>query len=358
MAEIVVSRPALELLEDFERKGGLLGLLIDLKENYPKKLCEEASKIWYEAFKRERVITPKNFGISFAVFSSAYARAKGKRKEELAPYYEKFRELWNRFKTLRDVLFRRIDRLIAWGREVYNMNKDYPYKHFLRALHNWIKEVYEFVEYNKNIFPDHDIVKYYNKCIQAYLDVSVEYVGTNPRHLEHIFTALVHIETLIHYSPIYDGRDWEEVGEIPSPLARCFNDILPQLTFEVNYDHLFPGSKNFLPDWSFDYADPPLNVNAEVYRLAKGMEDVKIFEAHQVGYDIKNCIAELKDFKQLFVGNFIIYDHDYGTVRVEMIFRLPWDWSALEYDTIRRYIEITMEPTKRGGRPRWAGKPI
>jgi len=310
-----------ELVEELEEKGGLLGVLKEVLNKY-NELGKEATKIWREAFRGSKVrISTNRIGVYYALMKAQYKRAKRHRKRELEKYLKEFENLYNIYKSI-DA--EEIRRLIRKGSYVYRLSSA-EYNVFLKKLHEWIAEVWNYFVPKKDelsrIDMLKDVYKFVDKMILTVIDFSTVYTGEkNPAEYEFILSCFIHVENYVHYSAEY----YEPTGKLPIAIAYLV-EVMEALAEDVDYACVYPTVH--VGNWEDEFYT----------NIISGLKDRDIeflLKVGQFGYDLQNDVEELESLEDKFPSEFIVYDYMRGVVRRYLTAILEWDFLKLSISEI------------------------
>ncbi|MGC9133446.1 MAG: hypothetical protein ACP5GJ_03550 [Nanopusillaceae archaeon] len=361
---------ARDLIDDYKKRDGLLGLLREFRDKLINDFQNEFTRIWKEAFPSSNieVIPLEAVGRFLGVFVSAYTRARKDRKAKLDPYLKEFTDLYNRYRNIMsNITFGQLLRLIATGERLRETINGTTYMEFLVRLHDWIDEiVFIFKMSEQNIRPYFpDIYNYYDKMVKVLVDVSTDYVGgVWEGAFEFIFGGFIHLDNFMYeVTNDLDIGTWE-------PFVYYIVKLIKILAIAAGYDVVFPPDF-FSPeesssgygaagDWEYllrVYPKESIGTDA-----AKITEDTLLSMAAQVGVDVKDDVAELKkadkDLRRMvdeFPAYFYVVALTGGMYRERVVYKgyIPWDFLAYPIQEIAnklQKIKYAVRPRRRGHR--------
>jgi hypothetical protein len=349
---------ARDLIDQYRKRNGLLGLLREFRNRLTTTFSNQATQIWRSAFPNTTVrnIQYRDIPRFFALFIAIYSRAREPTRRRIEPYLNQYRDLYNRYRQISDILpISLLDEFITMGEDLRMVINGENYMTFLITLHEWINRVVYTFSLGENIlkpiYPE--FYDYYNKMVKTLIDISTDYVGTGGKGaFEFILGTFVHIENFM-----YEVTNDLQIGTF-EPFVLYNIKVMRSLSIVSGYDVVFPSylfseeqrtlGYGSIGDWEYLLRISPHEDLSDTD--AAVVEKDMIALAAQIGVEVKDDVSELKKrddqnkkMIDVFPSYFYVIDYLRGVDRVIMRALLPWDYLRYSIeDTVSMFEGILM----------------
>ncbi len=352
---------ARDLIDDYRKKDGLLGLLREFRNRLTTTFSNQATQIWKSAFPNTtvRVIQYNDIPRFFGLFVAIYSRSRESTRQRIEPYLDQYRDLYNRYRQISNILsLSLLDEFIAMGEDLRMVINGENYMTFLITLHDWINRVVYTFNLGENIlkpiYPE--FYDYYNKMVKTLIDISTDYVGTGGKGaFEFIIGTFIHIENFM-----YEVNNDLQIGTF-EPFVLYNIKVMRSLSILSGYEMVFPSylfseeqrsaGYGSIGDWEYLLRISPHEDLSDTD--ASVVEKDMLALAAQIGVEVKDDVSELKrrddqnkNMVDVFPAYFYIIDYLRGIDRVIMKALLPWDYLKYSIDAVVDMFEGVLMPSR------------